>query len=118
MAYFQNTPVQNLSASFYASSQVLQLNEAYIEELGVFKASFQLSKPADELLLTLTQAELLTDKQESDIHYSRVTGLLTIPRLVVQNSHHEKQFYQVVLQQVENAVPLQFQVSSLQAINP
>ena len=115
---FQNNPLTDSPANFYSSSNTLQLNEVYVAELGVFKANFQLSKPADSLLLSLTQGELLNDKQDSAIVYSRQTGLLIIPKLAVKNSSNQTVFYAVTLQQVENVTPLQFRVSSLQAINP
>ena len=115
---FQNLLNQPVIANFNSQTNDLQLNEVYVAGLGVFKAHFTVTQNENNTLLTLTETEIQTDKKSSDIHYSKQTGLLTIPRLAVQNANNEITFYALTLQQVENTTPLQFRVSFIQPITP
>ncbi|MDQ7091061.1 MAG: hypothetical protein Q9M50_10530 [Methylococcales bacterium] len=115
---FQDPLTHSSSANFYPQTNELQLDDAYIADSGVFKAHFKLTQKADDLLLTLAHVEIQPDKKMSDIHYSKQTGQLTIPRLAIQNSNQETVFYALTLQHIENSSPLQFRVSSFNAITP
>ena len=115
---FEDNSTQNIPANFRSQTNTLQLNEVYVAGLGVFKAHFKVTQNENNTLLTLTETEIQTDKKSSDIYYSKQTGLLTIPRLAVQNTNNETLFYALTLQQVENTSPLQFRVSFIQPITP
>jgi len=115
---FQNAPVESTPAIFYPDSQTLQLNEVAVAGAGIFSATLQLSQSGEALLLTLTASHLRPDRLASHTQYLANTGQLFIPRLAVPQSNGGMAFFAVTLQQHPHATALQFQVSSVQPINP
>ena len=115
---FQNTPLESTPAIFYPDSQILQLNEVAVAGAGIFSATLQLSQSGEALLLTLTASHLRSDILDSHIQYLADTGQVVIPRLAVPQSNGEMAFFKVTLQQHAHATALQFQISSIQSINP
>ncbi|MCF7971779.1 MAG: FG-GAP repeat protein [Methylococcaceae bacterium] len=115
---FQNAPLETTPAIFYPDSQILQLNEVSVANAGVFSATLQLSQSGEALLLTLTASHLRTDILSSHIQYLAETNQVVIPRLAVPQSNGEMTFFKVTLQQLAHATALQFQVSSIQPLNP
>lgn len=114
---FQNKPMQQQSAIFYSDTNTLHLNEVAVEGAGVFSATLQLDQPSESLLLSVTANHLRTGIKNSTVTYSS-SGQLTIPQLAIDNGNGEVAFYTVTLQQVANKRTLQFQVLSINPVNP
>jgi hypothetical protein len=109
--------MQQQAAIFYSDTNTLHLNEVAVEGVGIFSASLQLKQPSESLLLSVTANHLRTGIKNSTVTYSS-SGQLTIPKMAVDNGNGEIAFYTVTLQQVSGEETLQFQVSSINPVNP
>ncbi|BCG65216.1 MAG: hypothetical protein methR_P3041 [Methyloprofundus sp.] len=110
---FQNTPVQLAAAVYYPRDNILQLNAVTVANLGIIGLTLQLTQQNDMAALSLLDGYLGADSHAGTAIFTANTGQLSIPELTIHNQ--EGVSYQLNLQIMEQADPLQFRVQLIKA---